>query len=350
MNGHSTLLVPVIALTLSAVFGLGLPNDIGSAKAATLTHHWQLTETSGATAVDSVGGLHGTLENFGEPNSAWQNPGLNFDRIKECCGGSNPHISLPLEGALTKAGGFSITAWVTTEDLTGDSQWVFAQQTPGAGAADRSKWELAFNIGNDLVLRGGKQCCLGTGSTEIPAGQNFVAFTWNPTDINNGDQKGYLNGVEDFSSNHPYSSNFDNQQNAIGANTDGNFGFDGVIQDVRTYDGALTGSEILELFTLGPGGTQIIPGDFNGDHVVDTVDFGILRDNLSGHLDGPVSISDGDIDFDRDVDLRDFRQFKALFPGVVAEAIGVPEPSTAILALWAPAGIALLRRRSQPVR
>jgi len=45
-------------------------------------------------------------------------------------------------------------------------------------------------------------------------------------------------------------------------------------------------------------------GDFNFDGVVDRSDYEILRDNLAGHLDGPISVSEGDINFDGQVDLR----------------------------------------------
>jgi hypothetical protein len=93
--------------------------------------------------------------------------------------------------------------------------------------------------------------------------------------------------------------------------------------------------------------TQITElGDFNLDTVVDLVDFGILRDNMAAHLDRPVVYSDGDIDFDGIIDLNDFNQLKSLFPGVVAAATSVPEPSSLVSVLCALAGItAVVQRR-----
>ncbi|QDS99573.1 PEP-CTERM sorting domain-containing protein [Adhaeretor mobilis] len=87
-----------------------------------------------------------------------------------------------------------------------------------------------------------------------------------------------------------------------------------------------------------------ILGDFNGINGVDVADFQILADNLAGELDGSVGYPQGDIDFDGDVDLDDFGQFKDLFPAVVAAATGVPEPSTAILLLFGAFGLACRRR------
>jgi len=85
-------------------------------------------------------------------------------------------------------------------------------------------------------------------------------------------------------------------------------------------------------------------GDFDFSGVVDTFDFGMLRDHMLGHLDGQVTYTDGDIDFDGDVDVRDFKQFQAAFPGVVA-ALGVPEPSSmALLSIVAALMLASQRR------
>ena len=86
-------------------------------------------------------------------------------------------------------------------------------------------------------------------------------------------------------------------------------------------------------------------GDFNFDSLVDVVDYRILRDHMLGHLEGPVSYSNGDIDKDRDVDLSDFKQFQALFPEVVAAAERVPEPSSmALLSIIATLMLASQRR------
>ena len=103
-------------------------------------------------------------------------------------------------------------------------------------------------------------------------------------------------------------------------------------------------SVVDNIVILGPLPGDL--GDFNADDEVDLVDFGILSDNLQGHLEGPVGYGQGDIDFDGDVDLDDFQKFKAAFPAVVAAALGVPEPSSVSLLACALAGVALLVGRS----
>jgi hypothetical protein len=95
---------------------------------------------------------------------------------------------------------------------------------------------------------------------------------------------------------------------------------------------------------VGDSGT---PGDVDGDDDVDMDDFAIIQ----SHFQQTVTMrTEGDLTFDNFVDFRDFRQWKNNAPAPVLEqwaALGVPEPSTAMLAGLALAGgIAAKRRRS----
>ena len=93
--------------------------------------------------------------------------------------------------------------------------------------------------------------------------------------------------------------------------------------------------------------TLASPGDFNNDTEVDEFDFGILRDHMGAHIEGPVDFSMGDNNRDGRVDLQDFVEFKGLFPAVVAAAAAsIPEPTSVALLTWALVSLALVARRS----
>jgi len=125
----------------------------------------------------------------------------------------------------------------------------------------------------------------------------------------------------------------------------------------RELGGVPISSSTLDLTTTGRrmyfnmvnyalGATVPEPGDFNADGTVDTTDFETLSDNLYGHLDGIVGFPHGDIDLDRDVDVADFGMFREMFPAVVAQAQGIPEPSTvALLAVFAVCALPWLGKR-----
>jgi hypothetical protein len=68
-----------------------------------------------------------------------------------------------------------------------------------------------------------------------------------------------------------------------------------------------------------------LPGDFDGNGVIDNLDFNILRN----HFQSPGAYPDGDMDFNGFIDLHDFAAFKAAFEA--ANPAPVPEPATLVL-------------------
>jgi hypothetical protein len=89
-----------------------------------------------------------------------------------------------------------------------------------------------------------------------------------------------------------------------------------------------------------------LPGDFNGDNIVDAADYTVWRDNL-GAADESSLMGNGDgLD---GVDPGDYALWKSNFgatPG--SGALGtaaVPEPATWTLALLVGAALAMVRRK-----
>lgn len=116
--------------------------------------------------------------------------------------------------------------------------------------------------------------------------------------------------------------------------------------ELDEFDATYFRPALTILFDDGSAGLLDI--DKDGD--VDVVDFNEFLDLVGGELDGPLTTgSPGDFDFDRDVDLDDFKYFKINFPGGPAgleAALAVPEPSSCALAALAIGFVAVLRRRN----
>lgn len=84
-----------------------------------------------------------------------------------------------------------------------------------------------------------------------------------------------------------------------------------------------------------------LPGDTNGDGVVNLVDLNNVKNNFGS----PSPPAVGDTDGDGDIDLTDLNAVKNNFGAVApASAVSVPEPASAIVALIGLAGLAARRR------
>lgn len=92
-----------------------------------------------------------------------------------------------------------------------------------------------------------------------------------------------------------------------------------------------------------------LPGDFNGDGVINLTDYGVIRDNLETSR---KYLFEGDIVRDGFVDLNDFRAWKNLpsviSSGVLAQIAAIPEPSSIVLLTGSAALVAGLRRKRMP--
>jgi hypothetical protein len=83
-----------------------------------------------------------------------------------------------------------------------------------------------------------------------------------------------------------------------------------------------------------------VPGDVNGDMLVDVNDFNVIRD----HFQQTVTMrTEGDLNRDGFVDFRDYRQWKNNV-APAAEGAAVPETSSVVLALAALGGLSRCRR------
>ncbi len=189
---------------------------------------WKFDEASGNIAYDSSGyNHHGNL--FGGPvyvpgkiNSA-----LSFD-------GTDDYVQLPNLGSFSS---FTIEGWLkaTGDSLIGSIGYNTFVGSPGYYN------RLLYSTGGKMLAQ------MGAGnhwSTNIaPRGQwNHIVYVYNSqTNI----AKWYINGNPDseFSGAIPF-----NQPTKIGAYDLANFMFNGLIDEVRIYNRALSAEEVLALF------------------------------------------------------------------------------------------------------
>jgi Tfp pilus assembly protein PilX len=214
--------------------------------------HWKLDETSGTTAVDSVGGYDGTLINW--PASPDWVPGkldggLSFD-------GSNDYIDVSSMNPLAYDD-FTIVAWYKSADTSvSDDEYIFVHDdsfvdeftfgpTDDAGEGDRLR--LGLNRGGTWDPH------YGTSDIVDQQWHHLVAVR------SGGRIKLYVDGVEET-----------DEVDALAGLTvtidgDGPFIGDypgvteqvhGTLDDVRFYDRGLGATEIGDLFAAGGGGLE----------------------------------------------------------------------------------------------
>ncbi|HLA83521.1 MAG TPA: LamG-like jellyroll fold domain-containing protein [Thermoguttaceae bacterium] len=134
--------------------------------------------------------------------------------------------------------------------------------------------------------------------------------------------------------------------NLIPATTEVNYGYKGMMDDVRVYTGVLTDSEIWDL--SHPPAPPSVPGDTNGDGYVDATDAATLATNWGAAVTNGAT--DGDFNADDVVNALDASILAANWnpaPPPGEEALGVPEPTTLVLLVGGLFGLLLRRQPSR---
>jgi hypothetical protein len=209
---------------------LGLTVDTTN---AALVAHWKFDEGSGATANDSVGGNHATLN--GATWTTGQIGGaLRFD-------GVNDYLRIPDSDSLDITGDLTIRALIKTSQTNPDGSVIFSNlrqispndgysldMTPSGNIRFFSQGKVLFSIGK-----------INTGTWK----NIVVALSGNTATI-------YIDGLLDNSGtvNVPKSNDVDQ---TIGASYTPYYFFNGIIDDVQIYNHAIPESATLLLLALG---------------------------------------------------------------------------------------------------
>jgi len=219
-----------------------------------LVADWHLDEGTGVTAVDSSGnGNDGTLVN----NPTWVNgkvgKGLSFD-------GTNDYVYCGLASSLKLTGAITVEAWVK---WTGDGNPYFVTKF---GGPDHRSYDLSGNDDGTVEFRvGGADCNIlkSSGMATIPTGEwVYLVGTYEPSSY----VRLFVNGVlaEEATTSIPASQGDNGLSWYIGAR-EGNQGwFNGVIDEVKIHNRALSAGEIMTNYEVYPSNRQ--PADLRGTY------------------------------------------------------------------------------------
>ncbi len=264
----SKRLMPLIALALVIVF-------VNSATAE-LVGHWRFDEGTGDAANDSSGnGNQGTLQ--GNPQWVTGKVGgaLDFN-------GSSDHITIPFSSSLNllNQGDFTISAWFKADEIPSENKEVFQQ---GDANGTGRTW---------LFVAGANEIRSFLGGATVPSGISIEADTWYHVAVAVTEGGGtdlvtiFINGEP---AGEPAEMSMEDSQGTyfIGCHKNLSNFWDGLIDDVRLYNHAVTQVELPAImkgekypYALGPepaDGAMIedtwanlswSPGDFTVSHDV----------------------------------------------------------------------------------
>ncbi len=202
--------------------------------------HWKLDETSGLVAIDSEGGHDGTLTNGPARSQGIYGGAVTFS-------GETQAIIVPHDDALSITEELTLMAWINLDELKLNRPIV--RKGP-----DNITHNYYLGVNNDSIIfalspdEGGWNS-LTSGATGMQPGRwyHVVATFDNATDT----VRFYLDGVLVSTKTTVISPQTNTGTLHIGRN-DNNYGFPGVIDDVRIYDRLLNSGEIAEL-AVRPG-------------------------------------------------------------------------------------------------
>ena len=234
--------------TVVATLAANAAYTVGSPASATVTitdndapagpvpvARWRFDETSGATALDSIGVNHGTLINGPLRVAGINNGALSFD-------GVNDYVNVPDAAALDLPAACSISLWIKPASLLNAS----------SGRKDLLKKFLAYWILLNYPSNDGKLTfVLQSGSPTVKTlTSSWAANTWyHIVCTHDGAQiKIYVNGVHEATTTTTILIPNNANPLQIGGNSDQSFWFPSVIDEVRLYHSALSVAQVQSLY------------------------------------------------------------------------------------------------------
>ncbi|REJ68876.1 MAG: LamG domain-containing protein [Planctomycetota bacterium] len=218
--------------------------DEGINDGSTLVGHWKLDEVSGTTATDeSSSSNDGTLQGtFTFDTASVTSCPITGNALE--FNGTDDHIAVPSSSSLQITDELTIVAWVRGDNWGSGTD---VDTVVRKGSGDPTNYQLAIanrkvTLYLDDTDDGGIQ-----GDTSLDKETWFhVAATWDGSEV-----RIYVNGVLDMAAPVAYNGTlgFDSRDLHVGGHPLGDF-FDGLLDDVRVYNVALTAGEVSAIYGL----------------------------------------------------------------------------------------------------
>jgi PKD repeat protein/glucose/arabinose dehydrogenase len=232
--------IPATASTLTARY-----TDAGPANPAGLVAAYGFEEGTGTTVADlSGGGNTGTISGAAWTTGGRYGKALSFD-------GVNDWVTVPDSNSLDLTAGMTLSAWVRPDAL-GDWRTAILKERPGDLA-----YALYPSTSSGNRPNGEAGIASLYGPSPIPAGAwTHVATTYDGTNL-----RLFVNGAEVASKVQAVPIPASSMPLRIGGNSIWGEWFDGLIDDVRVYNRALTAAEMQADRDTGLGGAPPPPVD-----------------------------------------------------------------------------------------
>ncbi|MCP4334722.1 MAG: DNRLRE domain-containing protein [Gammaproteobacteria bacterium] len=199
--------------------------------------HWKLDETSGTTAVDSEGGHDGVLTN----GPAWDigniDGALDFD-------GGNDVVLVPDDPTLDITGDISLIAWIRPN--ASGTQYVIRKAQYGS----TDGYELSLSTTGKVFFRLNQNSSVNTYRIDSISDYPVDGTTWMhiAATYDGVTQRLYINGVEEASQAASVVIGTNSTDLSLGGQQNGTSVINGLIDDARLYDRALSAGEIGDLY------------------------------------------------------------------------------------------------------
>lgn len=215
-----------------------------------LVAHWRLDETSGSTIADDTGTHNGTWSDgvdndvTGETVTGKSGNALHLD-------GTDDLISVPDNAALDITGPITLAAWVNFDSLSvgNDENRLFYKGSGNYGNnlytldVKDGLFNMTFGTDPNTLCNASNEYCVDSATTVSTGTWYHVVATY---DGSIG--RMYINGALDNSNVFTHTATANSDTLVIGGRSGSIDMLDGIIDDVRIYNRALTATEVTSLY------------------------------------------------------------------------------------------------------